>query len=86
MALWSLLGPRPVQLLAFESFGKDWVTDVVKQLKIEAEVAWTRPTSALPDLSKVRPDADSWSSPGTRTSLGRPRAERRLHRPRTARA
>src|SRR3979490_2531082 len=37
MALWSLLGPRPVQLLAFESFGKDWVTDVTKQLKIEAE-------------------------------------------------
>ena len=38
MALWSLLGPRPVQLLAFESFGKDWVTDVTKQLKIDAEV------------------------------------------------
>ena len=38
MAMWSLLGGRPVQLLAFESFGKDWVTDVTKQLKIEAEV------------------------------------------------
>ena len=38
MALWSLLGQRKVQLLAFESFGKDWVTDVVKQLKLDAEV------------------------------------------------
>ena len=57
MALWSLLGPRAVQLLAFESFGKDWVTDVVKQLKLPAEVL-DAPYGALPDLSRVRPDAD----------------------------
>jgi len=57
MALWSLLGGRPVQLLAFESFGKDWVTDVTKQLKIEAEVL-DAPYGLLPDLSKVRKDAD----------------------------
>jgi phosphoserine aminotransferase len=57
MAMWSLLGARPVQLLAFESFGKDWVTDVVKQLKIEAEVL-DAPYGKLPDLSKVRKDAD----------------------------
>jgi phosphoserine aminotransferase len=57
MALWSLLGPRPVQLLAFESFGKDWVTDVVKQLKLPAEVL-DAPYGQLPDLAKVRPDAD----------------------------
>lgn len=57
MALWSLLGPRPVQLLAFESFGKDWVTDVTKQLKLEAEVL-AAPYGQLPDLSKVRKDAD----------------------------
>jgi len=57
MALWSLLGPRPVQLLAFESFGKDWVTDVTKQLKIEAEVL-SAPYGELPDLGKVRKDAD----------------------------
>src|ERR1700742_1103640 len=57
MALWSMLGPRPVQLLAFESFGKDWVTDVVKQLKLDAEVL-DAPYGALPDLTKVRPDAD----------------------------
>jgi phosphoserine aminotransferase len=57
MALWSLLGPRPVQLLAFESFGKDWVTDVVKQLKLPAEVL-DAPYGALPDLSRVDPEAD----------------------------
>ena len=57
MALWSMLGPKPVQLLAFESFGKDWVTDVVKQLKLPAEVL-DAPYGELPDLSKVRPDAD----------------------------
>ncbi|HLZ83675.1 MAG TPA: phosphoserine transaminase, partial [Caulobacteraceae bacterium] len=57
MALWSLLGPRPVQLLAFESFGKDWVTDVVNELKLPAEVL-SAPYGALPDLAKVSPEAD----------------------------
>ena len=57
MAMWSMLGPRPVQLLAFESFGKDWVTDAVKQLKLDAEVL-DAPYGKLPDLTKVRPDAD----------------------------
>ena len=57
MAMWSMLGARPVQLLAFESFGKDWVTDVTKQLKLEAEVL-SAPYGELPDLSKVRKDAD----------------------------
>jgi phosphoserine aminotransferase len=57
MAMWSLLGPRKVQLLAFESFGKDWVTDVVKQLKLPAETL-DAPYGALPDLTKVDPDAD----------------------------
>ncbi|HSV02609.1 MAG TPA: phosphoserine transaminase [Phenylobacterium sp.] len=57
MAMWSLLGARPVQLLAFESFGKDWVTDVTKQLKVEAEVL-SAPYGQLPDLAKVRKDAD----------------------------
>ncbi len=57
MALWSLLGPRKVQMLAFESFGKDWVTDVVKQLKLPAEVL-EAPYGELPDLSRVDPAAD----------------------------
>ena len=38
MALWSLLGPNPVTMLAWESFGAGWVTDVLKQLKLEADV------------------------------------------------
>ncbi len=57
MAMWSLLGPRKVQMLAFESFGKDWVTDVVKQLKLPAEVL-EAPYGDLPDLSRVDPAAD----------------------------
>jgi len=75
MALWSLLGPRPVQLLAFESFGKDWVTDVVKQLKLQAEVL-DAPYGALPDLSKVRSDADlvfTWN--GTTSGVRVPNAD-----------
>jgi len=75
MALWSLLGARPVQLLAFESFGKDWVTDVTKQLKIEAEVL-SAPYGELPDLSKVRKDADlvfTWN--GTTSGVRVPGAD-----------
>ena len=75
MALWSMLGPKPVQLLAFESFGKDWVTDVVKQLKLPAEVL-DAPYGELPDLSKVRPDADlvfTWN--GTTSGVRVPNAD-----------
>ncbi len=57
MALWSLLGARPVDMLAWESFGKDWITDVVKQLKIEARQI-TAPYGKLPDLSTVNFDND----------------------------
>ncbi|HUZ11793.1 MAG TPA: phosphoserine transaminase [Caulobacteraceae bacterium] len=75
MALWSLLGPRPVQLLAFESFGKDWVTDVVKQLRLEAEVL-DAPYGELPDLARVRADADlvfTWN--GTTSGVRVPNAD-----------
>jgi phosphoserine aminotransferase len=57
MALWSLLGPKPVTLLAWESFGEGWVTDVVKQLKLDAAVI-KAPYGALPDLSQVDPASD----------------------------
>jgi phosphoserine aminotransferase len=57
MALWSLLGPRPVTVLAWESFGEGWVTDVVKQLKLEATVV-KAPYGELPDLAAVDPASD----------------------------
>ena len=52
MALWSMLGARPATMLAWESFGEGWVTDVVKQLKIDARVV-TAPYGELPDLAAV---------------------------------
>ena len=75
MALWSLLGPRSVQLLAFDSFGKDWVTDVVKQLRLQAEVL-EAPYGRLPDLAKVRSEADlvfTWN--GTTSGVRVPNAD-----------
>ncbi|WP_018995638.1 phosphoserine transaminase [Hirschia maritima] len=56
-AMWSMLGPRPVDVFAWESFGNDWVTDVTKQLKLDAEVH-TADYGQLPDLTKVRKEAD----------------------------
>jgi phosphoserine aminotransferase len=53
MALWSLLGPRPVEALAWESFGQDWVTDVVKQLKLPDARITTADYGKLPDLTQV---------------------------------
>jgi phosphoserine aminotransferase len=57
MALWSLLGPRAVTVLAWESFGEGWVTDVVKQLKLDAAVV-KAPYGELPDLAAVNPASD----------------------------
>jgi phosphoserine aminotransferase len=48
--LWSLLGPKPVDLLAWESFGEDWVTDVAKQLKLKDARIFKAPYGGLPDL------------------------------------
>jgi phosphoserine aminotransferase len=58
MALWSLLGPRPVDVLAWESFGEDWVTDVVKQLKLKDTRTLKAEYGALPDLAKTDPSHD----------------------------
>jgi len=57
MALWGLLGPKPVTLLAWESFGEGWVTDAVKQLKLEATVL-RADYGQLPDLDAVDPASD----------------------------
>ena len=57
MALWSLLGARPVEMLAWESFGEGWVTDVVKQLKLDAKVQ-IAPYGEIVDLATVDFDRD----------------------------
>jgi phosphoserine aminotransferase len=77
MALWSLLGARGVDMLAWESFGEGWVTDVVKQLKLKDNARLKAPYGELPDLAKSI-STMTWSSPGT----ARPRAcacRMRLH-------
>jgi len=53
MALWSMLGARGVDLLAWESFGEGWVTDVVKQLKLKDARVLKAPYGELPDLAEV---------------------------------
>ena len=52
MALWSLLGPRLVDVLAWESFGGDWASDIAKELKLQHR-SLTAPYGALPDLRAV---------------------------------
>lgn len=58
MALWSLLGERGVDMVAWESFGAGWITDVVKQLKLEDVRKFEAPYGELPDLGKVDFDRD----------------------------
>src|SRR6188768_3588560 len=58
MALWSLLGERGVDMVAWESFGSGWVTDVVKQLKLGDARTIEASYGELPDLSKVDFDRD----------------------------
>ena len=57
MAMWTLLGARPVTMLAWESFGKGWVTDAVKQLGLDATVQ-EAPYGELPDMDAVDWDTD----------------------------
>jgi phosphoserine aminotransferase len=58
MALWSLLGARAVTMLAWESFGEGWVTDVEKQLKLKDVTLLKAPYGELPDLKKINFDSD----------------------------
>ncbi len=76
--MWSLLGPRPVTMLAWESFGAGWVTDVAKQLKLDADIR----TADYGEICRPRRDRS-----GERRRLHlerhdqrRPRARRRLDR------
>ena len=76
MAMWSLLGPLPVQVLAWESFSKDWVGDVVDQLKLPNTEVLSAPYGALPDLTKVDPAKDlvfAWN--GTTSGVKVPNAD-----------
>jgi len=57
MAIWSLLGARPVTMLAWESFGAGWVTDVAKQLKLDAEIR-TADYGQICDLGDIDPARD----------------------------
>src|SRR3981081_722976 len=53
MALWSVLGARPVDMLTWESFGEGWVTDVVKQLKLKDARVLKAPYGQIADLGQV---------------------------------
>jgi phosphoserine aminotransferase len=75
MALWSLLGSRPVTMLAWESFGEGWVSDVAKQLKLKNASVLKADYGELPDLSKVDPASDivfTWN--GTTSGVRVPNA------------
>jgi phosphoserine aminotransferase len=76
MAMWSLLGARPVTMLAWESFGEGWVTDVAKQLKLaEARIVRVE-YGELPDLAAVDPASDivfTWN--GTTSCVRVPNAD-----------
>jgi phosphoserine aminotransferase len=58
MALWSMLGARPVDILAFESFSEGWANDIVKQLKLADARVLAAPYGKLPELSQVDPAHD----------------------------
>src|SRR6202790_4398610 len=71
MALWSLLGARPVTTIAWESFGEGWVSDIVKELKLKDVTKLHAPYGEIPDLGKADPASDivfTWNgtTPGVR--------------------
>ena len=74
LALWSLLGPRPVTMLAWESFGAGWVSDVAKQLRLDADVR-IADYGDIADLAGIDPDSDvvfTWN--GTTSGVRAPDA------------
>jgi phosphoserine aminotransferase len=76
MALWNLLGQRPVDVMAWESFGLTWVNDIQKQLKLDGVRTMTAEYGALPDLSQVNFDHDlvfTWN--GTTSGVKVPHGE-----------
>jgi phosphoserine aminotransferase len=76
MALWSMLGARPVTMLAWESFGEGWVSDVQKELKLKDVKVLKAPYGELPDLAKADSDTDvvfTWN--GTTSGVRVPDAD-----------
>src|SRR3984957_142127 len=76
MALWSLVGPQPVTLLAWESFGEGWVSDVVKELKLKNATVLRAGYGELPDLTAIDPASDivfTWN--GTTSGVRVPNAD-----------
>jgi len=76
MALWSLLGPRPITMLAWESFGEGWVTDIVKELKLKDATVRRAAYGELPDLRGIDPAHDiifTWN--GTTSGVRVPNAD-----------
>ena len=76
MALWSLLGARPVSMLSWESFGEGWVADVLKELKLKDVSVHKAPYGEIPDLSKVDCNTDvvfTWN--GTTSGARVPNAD-----------
>jgi len=76
MALWSMLGARPVDVLVWESFGAGWATDVTKQLKLADARVLKAEYGELPPLNEVRKDADvvfTWN--GTTSGARVPNAD-----------
>ena len=76
MAMWSLLGARPADILAFESFSEAWATDAVKQLKLGDAHVLSAPYGRLPDLAAVDPARDlvfAWN--GTTSGVRLPNAD-----------
>ncbi len=76
MALWSMLGARPVTMLAWESFGEGWVTDVAKELELKDATVRRAPYGELPDLSGLDPSHDvvfTWN--GTTSGVRVPNAD-----------
>ncbi|MGB8840347.1 MAG: phosphoserine transaminase [Aliidongia sp.] len=76
LALWSLLGPRGVDMLAWESFGEGWIGDVIKQLKLPDVRTLRADYGKLPDLAAIDPARDvvfTWN--GTTSGVRVPNAD-----------
>lgn len=76
MIMWSVLGQRPVDIFAWESFGRDWLTDATKQLTLDEVNTYTADYGLLPDMTQANPDNDcifTWN--GTTAGVKVPNAD-----------